>query len=464
VSPRRTDVVVVGAGPAGLAAATEAARSGRSVTLVAEGPIGGRAIHASLLPSKLLLHLAEHRVRRGLRGLASASEMAELADAMERTIAHQEARASERLSDAGVARISGIARFSAPDALVVLRTDAEVELRFERAILTAGSVPSFPRGFFGDAPGPDGVEVLAPRFVRGLRSLPETMLVVGGGVTGAEAVSAFVDLGVQVTWLVDDLGILPRFDRALASSLGDVLMERGAKIVHGKAVTSVTRAARENAPRAERVLAKLDGGRTYAAERAFVAIGRTPDSARLDLAQAGIEIDPKTAAVRVDALGRTSNERVLAAGDLVGAPFTATKASAQAWAAARAATDRPVKAPNASAWIEAVYARPEIARVGRTPEECARRGEPFEVRVASFESSLRGVLEGAGFDHHARGTLKVVLDADERVVGATAIGPRASEVLAPIATAIHLGALAADLRGLVLAEPSLTAIALDALR
>jgi dihydrolipoamide dehydrogenase len=74
------------------------------------------------------------------------------------------------------------------------------------------------------------------------------------------------------------------------------------------------------------------------------------------------------------------------------------------------------------------------------------------------------VLEGAGFDHHARGTLKVVLDADERVVGATAIGPRASEVLAPIATAIHLGALAADLRGLVLAEPSLTAIALDALR
>jgi dihydrolipoamide dehydrogenase len=308
------------------------------------------------------------------------------------------------------------------------------------------------------------VDIFAPRFVRQLRSLPETMLVVGAGVTGAEAVSAFVDLGVQVTWLVDDLGILPRFDRELASSLGDVLMERGVKIVHGKRVTSVTLAASENAARAERVLAKLDGGRTYAAERAFVAIGRRPDAIRLSPAAAGIAIDPASGAIVIDEHGRTSNARVFAAGDVTGGPFTATKASAEAWVAARTATDRPASPPRREAWIEAVYSRPEVARVGRTPEESARRGLPFEVRVASYESSLRGVLEGAGFDPHARGTLKVVLDADERVVGATAIGPRASEVLAPLATAIHLGARADDLRGLVLAEPSLSAIALDALR
>jgi pyruvate/2-oxoglutarate dehydrogenase complex dihydrolipoamide dehydrogenase (E3) component len=93
-----------------------------------------------------------------------------------------------------------------------------------------------------------------------------------------------------------------------------------------------------------------------------------------------------------------------------------------------------------------------------------RKGASFEVRVTTFESSLRGVLERSGFDPHARGTLKVVLDAEERLVGASAIGPRASEVLAPIATAIHLGARAEELRGLFLAEPTLTALALDALR
>jgi pyruvate/2-oxoglutarate dehydrogenase complex dihydrolipoamide dehydrogenase (E3) component len=464
VSARRADIVVLGAGPAGVAAATEAARSGRSVLLVAEGPVGGRAMHASLLPSKLLLHLADLRVRRGERGLASAAAIAEFTEGMERTITHQMARANERLADAGVTQVSGLARFSGPSTLAVTRAEGELELTFERAIVTTGSVPAFPAGFFGEAPGPDGIDVFAPRFVRQLRSLPETLLVVGAGVTGAEAVSAFVDLGVQVTWLVDDLGILPRFDRELASSLGDVLMERGVKIVHGKRVTSVTRAANANAARAERVLAKLDGGRTYAAERAFVAIGRLPDATRLAPEAAQLRLDPKTGAIVVDAHGRTSNPRIFAAGDVTGAPYTATKATAEAWAAARAATDRAVSPPRREAWIEAVYTRPELARVGVTPEESVRRGQPFEVRVASYESSLRGVLEGAGLDPHARGTLKVVLDVEERVIGATAIGPRASEVLAPLATAIHLGARADDLRGLVLAEPSLSAIALDALR
>lgn len=464
MSARRADVVVIGGGPAGLVAATEAARSGRSVLVVVEGPIGGRAMNASLLPSKLLLHLAALRVQRNERGLASPALVAELTEGTERTIRHQAARASERLADAGVTQKAGLARFTGPRTLVVTHADVEQEIEFERAIVATGSVPAFPPGFFGEAPGPDGIDVFAPRFVRQLRSLPETMLVVGAGVTGAEAVSAFVDLGVQVTWLVDDLGILPRFDRELASSLGDVLMERGVKIVHGKRVTSVTRSSSPNAARAERVLAKLDGGRTYAAERAFVAIGRAPDATRLAPERAEIALDPKTGAIVVDPAGRTSNPHVFAAGDVTGAPFTATKASAEAWAAARHATDRPAQPPRREAWIEAVYSRPEVARVGSTPEECARRGQPFEVRVAAFESNLRGVLEGAGFDPHARGTLKVVLDGNERLIGATAIGPRATEVLAPLATAIHLGAHADDLRGLVLAEPSLSAIALDALR
>lgn len=464
MSARRADVVVIGGGPAGVVAAAEAARSGRSVQLVVEGPLGGRAMNASLLPSKLLLHLAALRVQRGERGLASAAVIAELTEGMERTIQHQKARAEERLADAGVTLTSGLARFTGPRSLVVTREESELAITFERAIVATGSVPAFPPGFFGDAPGPDGVDVFAPRFVRQLRSLPETMLVVGAGVTGAEAVSAFVDLGVQVTWLVDDLGILPRFDRELASSLGDVLMERGVKIVHGKRVASVARADTPSPARAERVLAKLDGGRTYAAERAFVAIGRRPDAARLAPELAEIALDAKTGAILIDAAGRTSNPDVFAAGDVTGAPYTATKATAEAWAAARIATDRPVSPPRRQAWIEAVYTRPEVARVGVTPEESVRRGRPFEVRVASYESSLRGVLEGAGFDPHARGTLKVVLDAEERLLGATAIGPRATEVLAPLATALHLGARAEDLRGLVLAEPSLSAIALDALR
>ncbi len=460
----RADLVVIGGGPAGMTAAIEASRSGRGVVLVTEAPIGGRAMNASLLPSKLLLHMAELRVRRGERGLASAATIAELTEGIERTIAHQAARASERLGDAGVTVVHGAARFTGANELHVEREGGARVVPFASAIVATGSVPSFPAGFFGDAAGPDGEVIFAPRFVRKLRSVPRTMLVVGAGVTGAEAVSAFVDLGVEVSWLIDDHGILPRFDRELASSLGDVLMERGVKIVHGKRVESVTRDPRPDAPADQRVLAKLDGGRTYAGERAFVAIGRRADVARLGVDVLGLEVDPQTGALRVDAEGRTALPHVFAVGDAAGAPFTANKAMAEAFVAARRATDRAAARSGPEARIEVVYTRPEVARVGITPGDGARRGVAFEVRVVSYESSLRGVMEGGGFDPHARGTLKVVLDAEERVVGASAIGPRASEVLAPIATAIHLGARAEDLRGLFLAEPTLGALALDALR
>lgn len=475
---RRGDIVVVGAGPAGISAALEAARAGRSVTLVGDAHVGGRAMHASLLPSKALLRLAElHRadVQRNQPprqdaaaantvALVTPAVMAQFGEDLERLLAHQLARATERLTDAGVRVLRGTARFLDAEQLELESPSGTDTLTFERLILATGSVPELPASLFGAPGAPDGVAILTPRHVRQLRSLPQTMLVVGGGATGAEAVSALTDLGVQVTWMLDDLGILPRFDRELASSLGDVLMERGVKIVHGKRVLDVTRDPRPDAPPDQRVLAKLEGGRTYAAERALVAVGRRPDLERLRLEAAGIELDPETGAVRVDAHGRSSHERVYAVGDATGAPFLANKAQAQGWHAARHATGRAVTSSQPAAWIETVYARPELASVGVSPQRAAQLGQPFEVRVASYESSLRGALEGAGFDRHVRGTVKVVLDATERITGATAIGPHAAEVLAPLATAIHLGAHLEQVRDLFLAEPTMTSIAFDALR
>lgn len=460
----RTDVLVLGGGPAGTTAAISAARSGRSVTLVTDGHIGGRTMHASLVPSKALLHLASLRAARGDKALLTPDEVVQFGEDVERLVSHQAARTAERLIDSGVRVIAATARFASEDSVEVTHGVERDTITFDRAIIATGSNPHFPEKFFGEQVGPDGDAIFAPRHVRWLRSLPETLLVVGGGVTGAEACSAFLDLGVRVTWVMDDVGMLRHFDRELASSLGDVLMERGAKLVHGKRVTSVTRSPHADAPKDERVLATLDGGRTYAAERAFVAIGRRPDVARLRPEQARVELDPKRGGVVVDGFGRSSNPRVYAAGDAAGAPFTANKASAEAWIAGRHATDQPTEARHPEAYVEAVFTRPELARVGVSPEEAMRRALPFEVRVASYESSVRGVLAGAGFDHHARGTVKVVLDVEGRVLGATAIGPGASEVLAPLAVAIHLGARADALTTLFLAEPSLTSLALEALR
>ncbi len=452
-------VVVIGGGPAGVLAACEAARTGAGVTLVTDAPVGGRAVHASMVPSKVLLHAAEQRRVLGTKGLASPEEIAVIRDEIARVASERATRMRSSLEGAGVRVTSGAARFSSIDGMAVEAEGKPTRtLTFDRAIITSGSVPRFPKGFLGDREMPDGVHVLAPRFARALSSVPKTMLVIGGGVTGTEFVHAFTSLGVEVTWILDELGILPRFDRDLSDSLGDVIMERGVKIVHGKRVLSVTHDAQQG------VLAKLDGGRTYSAERAFIAVGRKADTARLGLEEIGVETHTDGSVV-VDGHGQSSLANVYAAGDAIGGIATYNRAEASAWTAARHATGQPVEALRGETLVEAVYVSPEVARVGLTPREVASRGRPFDLRTLDFGASLRGAFDGIGTDPHARGVIRIACEPDGGLLlGATAIGPRAAEVLAPIAVALQLGATANALAHLFLASPTASEVATAALR
>ena len=329
-------VVVIGGGPAGVVAAQEAARTGASVTLVHDMPIGGRAVHASMVPSKVLLHAAEARQARGASGLASPEEVQAVAIEIGRVTEERAERMRVALESAGVRVVAGAARLLGSGSVSVeIEGKPPRALPFDRVIIASGSVPSFPKGFLGAREMPDGTHILAPRFVRTLASVPSTMLVIGGGVTGTEYVHAFMALGVEVTWILDEMGILPRFDRDLTDSLGDVIMERGAKIVHGKRVLAVTHDPKQG------VLATLDGGRTYAAERAFLAVGRKADTERLGLAEIGVETRADGSIV-VDGYGVSSVPSIYAAGDAIGGAATQNRAEASAWTAARHATGQPV--------------------------------------------------------------------------------------------------------------------------
>jgi dihydrolipoamide dehydrogenase len=300
--------------------------------------------------------------------------------------------------------------------------------------------------------------VFAPRHVRAMIELPKSLLVIGGGATGAEHAHAFQSLGVEVTWVLDDLGILPRFDRELADSLGDVLMERGIKIVHGKRVLSVVHDAKQGA------LATLDGGRTYSAERAFVAVGRKADTARLGLDAIGIAT-AEGGTIPVDGFGRTSVPSIYVVGDATEGAQSSARAEATGWTAARHATNQRVEPLMPGAFVEAVYTTPEIATVGASPRTIAARGREYDLRTLDFAGSLRATFDGAGRDPHARGLVRVVCEPDGgKLLGATAIGPHAAEVLAPIAVALRLGATARDLAHVFLAAPSYGEIATQALR
>lgn len=452
-------VVVIGAGPAGIEAAREAARGGAVVSIVTDAHPGGRATAASLLPSKAFLHAAELRAQRGEKALAKPAEIQAIVHDVDRLAAVETDRQKRILDDAGVRFVQGVARFVSAREIEVTREGKEPKrLPFDAAIVCAGSEPRFPPGLFGEAKGPDGQRIFAPRHLRTLRDVPKTLLVVGGGATGAEVVCAMQRFGVEVSWLLDELGVLPELDRDVADSLADVLFERGVKLVHQKKVLSVE-------PGPGGVLAKLDGGRTYGAERAFVAVGRRADVSRLDLAAAGLAPDERTGGLRIDAHGRTSVPGIWAAGDVLGEAAIASAAAAEGWTAARDALGLEVPPLDRRALVRAVYTSPEIATIGASAEEAATTGEPFRIRTASFAESLRGALEGVGFDRHQKGTLRVLVASEtDAILGASAIGPRASEVLAPVGIAMRLGIPAQKLATVFLASPTLGELVPSALR
>jgi dihydrolipoamide dehydrogenase len=273
-------------------------------------------------------------------------------------------------------------------------------------------------------------------------------------VTGAEFVYAFNALGVRVTWLVDEYGVLPPFDRKPVAALVEVLKSRGVELLEGQATTKLEPDPDGSDDRG--VIATLADGRTVRAEQAFVAIGRRPDVPILffeSLGLAPVATGPAQGGIAVDAYARTTVESVFAAGDVTGGPLVVNKAYAQAWTAARMAMGvaTPPLAP--AAWVQAVYAQPQVAQVGLTPDQARRRGVDVRVGTMPYRGALKSHL-APEMDVPGAFVDVVVGQSPDRVLGATAFGPNAAEVLAPVAMAIQLGATAAQLAASFPAHPT----------
>jgi dihydrolipoamide dehydrogenase len=417
-APLDVDVAVIGGGPGGLAAAIEAASAGVAVALVEAGRVGGRAIHGTMLPWRAL----ERAVDAAGDDREAAWRRA-WADA-ERRGARFEERLRLRLLDAGVERVEGRARFASPHELAV---DGGPDVRFERAIVAAG-------GGAATLPGqaPDGRRLLRPEQLSNLAAPPDELMVIGGGAAGAELVDALSRLGgTKLTWVMDEVGILPRFERELAEAVGDVIMERGVKLVHGKAVAQVSVVD-------DQVHAELEGGRTYTAARAVICTGSRPALEGLDLPAAGLSTDGR-GALRVDELCRTAVAHLYAVGDCTLASENVAGAEAMGRCAGRAAADlepvpwRPAEIPRV-AWT-----RPVAAQVGQTPERVAGREVVFH--TLRLEETVFGLLEDIGERDDAKGLVRLVSDSETgRILGASALGPAAAEVVGAVALALRLGA------------------------
>jgi len=428
--PRRYDrnVVVIGAGSAGLVAAYIAAAVRAKVTLVEKDRMGGDCLNTGCVPSKALIKSARllaqlHRAHDyGLRVPAVQFDFAEVMERVQRIVRSVAPHDSvERYSALGVECLRGEARITSPWSVTI---DGKQTLTTRAIVIAAGARPLVPR-----IPGIEQVRVLTSDNVWELRELPRRLVVLGGGPIGCELAQAFARFGARVT----QVEMLPRLLAREDPDAAERVRERFA--AEGIDVRTAHRAVRFEPGRA--LICEHAGAEVRLEFDALLcALGRTPNTAGYGLEELGIPLTGARTVETNDYL-QTLYPNIYACGDVAGPyQFTHT-ASHQAWYAAVNALFSPYKRYRADYSVIpwATFTEPEVARVGLNETEARERGIAYEATV--FELSE---LDRAIVDEAAEGMVKVLTEpGSDRVLGATIVGEQAGELIVEFISAMKHG-------------------------
>lgn len=437
VARGRYHLVVIGAGTAGLVTAAIAAGLGARVALVERHLFGGDCLNVGCVPSKAVIGAARawHAARQaaatfGGPPVAGDGDFGAVMARLRRLRADiSPVDGVERFQGLGVDVFRGQAVFAGPDAVEVNGQ----ALRFRRAVVATGAraaVPPIPS--LADTPFDTNDTIFE------ITERPHRLVIVGGGPIGVELAQAFARFGTAVTLVQRAAQLLPRDDADAAAVVARSLAADGVQVIHRARITQVAHAPRgDGAPHGEfTVDLEVDGTtQRVSADRLLLATGRTPNVEGLGLEAAGIAYT--TRGVTVDARLRTSNARVFAIGDVSSALRFTHVADAQARLVVANALFFGIGGGRADRLVvpRVTYTDPEIAHVGRTPEEAARDGLAIETIRIDLAHNDRALLD-ASHD----GFLKVHLAAGtDRLVGATLVARHAGDMIGEVAVAMTNG-------------------------
>jgi dihydrolipoamide dehydrogenase len=432
--------VIIGGGPGGYEAALVGAQLGAEVTVVERDGLGGSAVLTDCVPSKTLIATAELMTdvrgsgELGVQFSGGASSMdavsVDLAvvNARVRSLAaSQSADIAGQLDRAGVRVVSGSGRLDGPESVVVAAADGSQErLPADAVLLATGAHPRvLPTA------APDGERILTWEQVYGLSELPERLVVVGSGVTGAEFASAYNALGAEVVLVSSRDRVLPGEDSDAAQVLEDVLRRRGMTVLGRSRAASVERDD-------DRVVVTLDGGEQVVGSHCLLAVGSVPNTSEMGLEESGVRLG-EGGFITVDGVSRTSARGVYAAGDCTGVLMLASVAAMQGRTAMWHFLGDAVSPLNLKAVSSNVFTAPEIATVGWTQSE-VDAGEITAVGVmlplaGNARAKMQGVRDGFVKLFCRPGT--------GIIVGGVVVGPRASELIHPVSVAVE-GRLTVD--------------------
>ena len=427
------DLVVIGAGSAGLTAVRFARSLGLSVALVERSRVGGDCTWTGCVPSKALLKAAgvAHSMRTadryGLPAYAPAVDlravMARIHSVIQRIY---DTESPDALADEGVEVMIGEASFTGPDTIDV---DGR-SLSARRFLICTGASPVVPA-----IPGLDGVEFHTYETVWELEELPASLAVIGAGAVGCELSQAFARLGSQVTLIEASERILPQEDTDASEVIARRLVDEGVRVLPGTAAKSV----RPSSDAGKGAVVELADGQDVEADELLVAVGRAANVAGLGLEAAGVTHSAN--GIQTDRNLRTTQRRIYAAGDVTGGPQFTHYAGWQGFMAVRNAFLPLNTAAVRQSVPRAVFTDPEMAQAGLTEAEARDR---LGDKVVSTRWPL-GDVDRALTDGEAWGFVKAVHHPNGKVLGATIVSPRAGEMIHEWTLAIDKGIRLGDL-------------------
>ena len=449
------DVVVIGGGPGGYAAALYASAAGRSVALVERDRVGGTCLHRGCIPAKELLETASvfrtvagaGQFGVGVQGGDGGRATIDLATSMKRkqqVVDGLWKGLEGLLGRRKVSLYAGTGTLSGPGRVSVRNEGGEAEeLRGDAVILASGSLPRTIPGF-----EIDGRLVLTSDEVLAMDDLPVSAAVIGGGAIGCEFASLLADLGVQVTLLESLPKILPGCDEAVAAVVRRSFAKRGIDVRTGVKVTGHT-------PGEAGTAIAIEGSEALEVERVVVSVGRRPLSDNLGLDDTGVEVDER-GFVKIDQSCRTTLDGVWAVGDLVATPQLAHVGFAEGITAVKDILGEqplPVQYDKVP-WC--IYCHPEVAFVGLSEESARQAGYDVVASTHHFRGNGRALIVG-----EADGLVKVVAERRPdgtagKVLGVHMVGPWVTEQLGQGYLAVNWEATVEEVAALIQPHPTLS--------
>ncbi len=443
------DLILIGGGPAGLAAAQRGRERGARVIMIEREHVGGMCLHRGCVPTVASMEQAGQRRRAreapfGGIGLHLAeSDFEAMRLERERVIQRVQRMLYAQLEQSGVQMVRGEARLVGRDVVEVETPEGRRQiLRAPRILVATGSRFALP-----DWPGIRDPGVLTTDHVLGLHRLPSSLLIVGGNFIGVEWAVFFHTFGTQVILVEESPQLLPGEDPEIADALHFVLEEAGVRIFLGFRVRAI-----RNTSEGQKQLEGADGALSPPADQVLVADPRRPSPPEAQ----GLSLRTSAEALAVDDRQQTPIPGVFAAGDVTGGWMLSHHARAQGWIAAENALGgQAVYEPR---WIPRAYhTAPEVGAVGLTEPEAGSYGDVVIGR-ADFGLSARALTMGQPL-----GLVKVIAQKPYgKLIGVHLLGPGATELITTAALALRLEALVEDLARLIPPHPTLSEALVEA--